>query len=186
MTQRPWTDSCRPAVVIPMVLATVPRILESGRTPSIDEFFGTADDFMTVRTPPERLREIEEVRLEDQSRTPPVPVDDAAAEALDRASVERPEPPARLDLTLPDVRAAALAHNLDLKVDLVSPAIAQATVDEEEAKFESTFRASARHQQIDSPTDVATEGSRIDIDTFDLGVEVPLRTGGTIRTPGRR
>ena len=57
------------------------------------------DDYLTVQTPLQRLREIESIRLEDRSVSEPVSVEDAAAEMLQ--SVVAPlGPPEALDLTL--------------------------------------------------------------------------------------
>ncbi|MHC5005665.1 MAG: TolC family protein, partial [Planctomycetota bacterium] len=51
--------------------------------------------------------------------------------------------------------------------------------DQEAARFEATFSGSARFSRQDTPTALATEGSNVDIDSYDLGLEIPLRTGGT-------
>lgn len=136
------------------------------------------DDYLSIHTPVERVREIQSIQLEDKSSSEPVSVDDAAAEMIDLA-INPPKPPPQLDLTLAEVRAAALENNLDLQVELVSPSIAQATVDEEEAKFEAVFFGSASRRKLDGPTAVGTEGTEATIDSFDLGVRIPLRTGGT-------
>ena len=136
------------------------------------------DDYMSIDTPLKRVREIQSIQLEDKSSSEPVSVDDAAAEMID-LTINPPKPPPQLDLTLAEVRAAALENNLDLQVELVSPSIAQATVDEEEAKFEAVFFGSASRQKFDGPTAVGTEGTEATIDAFDLGVRIPLRTGGT-------
>ena len=136
------------------------------------------DDYLSIHTPVERVREIQSIQLEDKSSSEPVSVDDAAAEMID-LTINPPEPPPQLDLTLAEVRAAALEHNLDLQVELVNPSIAQATVDEEEAKFEAVFFGSAQRQVFDAPTAVGTEGTESTFDSFDLGVTIPLRTGVT-------
>lgn len=125
------------------------------------------------------LRQIDPVRLEDLSQTEPVPLERAAEEALRRLA-EPPAPPPELSLSVEDVRAAALANNLDLRVELVSPSVAQATVDEEEAKFEAAFFASYRRTDTDSPTEFATESSQAQQDAFDVGFRIPLRTGGEL------
>lgn len=136
-------------------------------------------DYLGRHVAPEETQRIEAKSLADQSRTPPVSVDQAADDAV-RKIVQPATAPASLDLALADVRAAALEHNLDLQVEVFNPAIAQYDVDAERAKFESTFNFSARRAITDSPTDVATEGSQVKRNDFDLGVNVPLRTGGTV------
>lgn len=129
--------------------------------------------------PAQRTHVIEELDLRERSAMEPVDIEQATEAML--AQVMMPAaPPAVLDLALGDVRAAALVNNLDLRVELVNPTIAQATVDEEQAKFEATFVGSARTTHTDSPTALGTEGSLADFDNFSLGVEIPLRTGGTV------
>ena len=121
---------------------------------------------------------IDAVGLQEHSRSDPVTVEEAAQEALEKL-IDPPEPPQTRQLSLPEVRAATLANNLDLQVELVSPTIAQTTVDEEQAKFESTFTGSARRNRTDRPTEFLTQSSQATIDTFELGLRVPLGTGGT-------
>ena len=136
-------------------------------------------DASTAIGPPlQRLREIDAVELEKRSRSDPVTVEEAAQEALQEI-ISPPELPQTRQLSLPEVRAATLANNLDLQVELVSPTIARTTVDEEQAKFESTFTGSARRSLTDRPTEFVTQSSQATINTFELGLRVPLRTGGT-------
>jgi len=146
----------------------------------------STDDFLAFDPPPERTGQIDALRLEDQSRSEPVTVAQAVEEETVQRVLERPEPPEKLELTLEEVRVAALANNLDLQVELVSPAIAQTSVDEEEAKFESVFSAAVRRSRYDAPTTTPLiEGTRTTINSFDFGVTIPLRTGGTanVRLP---
>jgi outer membrane protein len=127
----------------------------------------------------EQLQVIDSVQLSDESKTPPVSVDQAAQDIIQKVA-QKPPPAEKIDLALADVRAAALANNLDLKVDVINPSIAAQDIDIEEARFESTFVASARRSITDSPTTVETEGSRSTVDSYNLGVNVPLRTGGSV------
>jgi outer membrane protein TolC len=109
---------------------------------------------------------IESVKLTEQSQSPPVSIEQATKE-LAKGVTEPNQPRPVVKLTLEEVRAAALANNLDLKVQLISPALAQQTVDAERAKFESVFRASAGY---------GTPSSR----TLGAGLTTPLQTGGTV------
>jgi len=91
-------------------------------------------------------------------------------------------PPEKLELTLEQCRAMALENNLDLKIQLINPAIAAERVSLEEARFEAAFNARVSHTKTDNP-----DSSTIDLSGFqgestntDLGVSVPLRTGGTV------
>ena len=126
------------------------------------------------------LKEIRAIELSEQSKTAPVTVDEASANIV-RDIVDPPPPPETIELTLAEVRAAALQNNLDLAVEIYNPEIAGLDVDVERARFESAFTASARRGVIDSPTALGTEGSQSTFDDFDLGVNIPLRTGGTAR-----
>ena len=127
----------------------------------------------------QRLHEIKTVNLEDQSGAEPITVEQAADEAIEEL-IKRSMAKESMDVSIADVRAAALAGNLDLQVELVNPSIAQATVDVEEAKFEATFFGSARRTRVDDPVEFITQAATSDISRFDLGVDIPLRTGGRI------
>jgi outer membrane protein TolC len=80
-------------------------------------------------------------------------------------------------LSLPQVRAAALANNLGLKVELVEPALAQQAVDVERARFESVFRTSASYNRAE-----LQEGGARTLSVFEPSVETPLQTGGSVIT----
>ncbi len=129
------------------------------------------EKFYEIKVPPDKLREIDALDLE-QVVAEKKPATDA-----------NQAPPKQLDLTLEHCRATALANNLDLKVQLVSPAIAARQVSEEEARFEAAFFSSLSYSKTDRPiaTVLDVAGSQIDSSDIDLGVEVPLRTGGTLR-----
>ena len=79
-------------------------------------------------------------------------------------------------LTLEDVRAAALANNLDLKVELVSPSIAQRDRDVERAKFEAVFFGSIGYDD----TEAVGTGSVSRTSSSDMGISKDLPTGGSI------
>ena len=79
-------------------------------------------------------------------------------------------------------RALTLGNNLDLKVQLINPAIAAERVSQQEAQFEALFTANGGFGKTDTPVpstlDIA--GSNVDYSYSGLGVRVPLRTGGTV------
>lgn len=123
----------------------------------------------------ENLTAIETVQLAEQSVSPPVTVEQATEQTVQQVT-EPNAPVETLELTLEEVRQAALANNLGLKVELVDPAIAQRSVDAERAKFESVFFGSADYTH--------SEASETD-DTFrrwssEVGLRKPLPTGGTV------
>ena len=126
-----------------------------------------------------RLHEIDTVDLASQSGAVPQTVEEAADEAIEEL-IERSMPKESTELSLAEVRAAALANNLGLDVELVNPSISQTSVDEEQAKFEATFRGSASLAKSDDPVEFATQSSGSDTARFNLGVDIPLRTGGRI------
>ncbi|HWB21164.1 MAG TPA: TolC family protein [Phycisphaerales bacterium] len=132
----------------------------------------------------ERLEVIHGSSLEEKSISKPVTPEEAGdqmlAEMKARLAGASTQPAAAsVNLSLADVRAASLSNNLDLKVDFLNPAIAQAQTDAERAKFEATFTAAARRIITDAPTALGTEGSQALTDIYDVGVNLPLRTGGT-------
>ena len=129
------------------------------------------EEYYEIKIPPEKLRQIETLDL-------------AKAEKSDRPDVNEVEaPPEELELTLEQCRALAMENNLDLKVQLISPAIAAERVSEEEARFEAAFFSNINYSKTDMPgvsyLDDIT-GSQRDYASTDLGVQVPLRTGGTV------
>ena len=135
-----------------------------------EQFFGDEDSYQ-VEIAPEKLRQIETLDLQE-----------AEDEHKEQADANGP-PPERFELTLEQSRALALANNLDLKAQLISPAIAAERVGEEEAKFEAAFFSNVSLAKSDRPSvsflDQIT-GSQVDYVHTDLGVRLPLRTGGTV------
>ena len=92
------------------------------------------------------------------------------------------EPPASVDLTLEQCRGLAIENNLDLKVQLIAPNIAQESVNAERAKFEAAFFSNYNYYKFDQPnvSVVDIDGSQGDNTNYDFGVNVPLQTGGTL------
>lgn len=121
-----------------------------------------------------KLDTIETTQLTEQSKSPPVTIEQAT-EKLATQIVEPNETRRVVRLSLDEVRAAALANNLDLKVERIDPAIAQLSLDAERAKFESVFYGSAGYSRSKSDGG-DTDSAR----TYEAGVSTPLQTGGTI------
>lgn len=130
--------------------------------------------------PSENLREelavIGTVQLADQSVSKPVTVEEGL-EQFRQQVIEPNAAPKKLELTLEQVRQAALANNLDLKVDLIDPAIAQRSVDAERAKFESVFYSSASYAYGEASEDDEDNAKAW---SGEVGIRKPLPTGGTI------
>jgi outer membrane protein TolC len=104
------------------------------------------------------------------------------SEAEDIESKKSEPAPAELELSLAKCRALVLENNLDLKVQLIEPAIAAARVGEEEARFETTFSAGVNYFKSNTPvaSTLDIEGSKMDGLRASLGVNIPLRSGGEI------
>jgi outer membrane protein TolC len=129
------------------------------------------EKYYEIKIPPEKLRDIETLELPKAEESEHPDVNEAKV------------PPEELELTLEQCRALAMENNLDLKVQLISPAIAAERVSEEEARFEAAFFTNINYSKSDTPAvsflDEIT-GSQRDYASTDLGVQVPLRTGGTV------
>jgi outer membrane protein len=121
-----------------------------------------------------KTRQIENVRLTEQSKSPPVSIEEAT-KGLVKGNTEPNQPRRVVKLTLEEVRAAALANNLDLKVRLIDPAIAQQNIDIERARFESVFRTSASYGRSE-----LQGGGALSSHAFEGSIETPLQTGGTV------
>ncbi len=102
--------------------------------------------------------------------------------------------------TLAEIRAKALTHNLSLKIANVDPLIARTQVDEERAKFDQIIFANLKYADKDLPSissdnvkftsnnpaldDALVKLTKTPTQTKsvagDIGIAIPLRTGGTI------
>jgi outer membrane protein TolC len=120
-----------------------------------------------------QLDQIDTIRLDERSRTDPVTVTEATAELVEDIT-EPNEVASTVELTLAEVRAAALANNLDLKIELVEPAIAQQALDVERAKFEAVLGAGARYHRA------SDEHSTSERSSYYVEADQPLATGGVL------
>jgi len=138
-----------------------------------EQFSGDGNSYQT-RIAPEKIRQIETLKLQEAGDK-----EKALADVNDVNEV----PPKELELTLEQCRALTLENNLDLKVQLINPAVAAEKVSEQEAQFEAAFYSNLTFSKMDTPTasflDVIS-GSQVDYTATGLGVQVPLRTGGTV------
>jgi outer membrane protein len=122
-----------------------------------------------------KLDHIDMVRLEDLSESEPVSVEQATQQLTDQIMDPNTDPN-EIELTLQQVRAATLTNNLGLKLELLSPKIAQTGVDEERAKFEAVFYGSTgagRNEAVGSGT--VSRSSDVE-----LGLSKPLPFGGAL------
>jgi len=128
--------------------------------------------FYELDVPPKLVREIEHLDLEPAK--PELQNHRAAAGEANTPA------PAELEITLEQCRALALENNLDLKVQLINPAIAAERISEEEARFEAAIVSNLSYSKSDTPTSSTLSGSNVDSSNINLGVNVPLKTGGTV------
>ena len=81
--------------------------------------------------PKQQLREIRGMDLNQVATILPATTEPSTQPAT--------QPTTEVTITLDEVRQMALENNLDLKVELLNPTIAQTQVSEEQARFESLF-----------------------------------------------
>lgn len=135
----------------------------------------TIEDDPKIRALTAQLNKVETIRLEERSSSEPVSVEKATTELTERIA-EPNELAPTIELTIEEVRAAALANNLDLKVELIDPAIAKQNLDAERAKFESVFFGSTGYRRTEAPDEASVSRSS----SHEIGVELPLHTGGAV------
>jgi outer membrane protein TolC len=128
--------------------------------------------------PDQALKAIEPVDLSTAQYGPPVPAEEAVAKATAGGFKSTRYDKTRT-LSIAEVRALALANNLDLRVQLVAPDIAQATITQEEAKFNGVFFADYQRNGDNLITQLQNNEGLFN-DQYDLGVKVPLATGGVV------
>ncbi len=162
----------------PTLLTTSALILAAGCAGPL----GVREADLGRRTSIARLREVQPLGIEQfKSAATAAP----AAAGADPASIDLMQrPPSRFEgvetvaLTLDQVRAETLARNLNVRVALVDPAIAGATLEAERAKFNAVFRPSLRYRDTQSPTFDNTQSSGSKQWSGGAAVDIPLRTGG--------
>lgn len=142
---------------------------------------GVLSEGSRVSIDPKRLRDVQPLGLADRARSTQTP-DEAREEFLKSPPGLRrtAEEAGRVELSIEQSRADALANNLDLAVQLLEPTIARETITQEEARFEAVFFGNARQSRFDQPTDTALSGSNVESLGGDAGLRIPLRTGGSI------
>lgn len=125
-----------------------------------------------MEVPREAVRQIDVIELKEAEEE--VPAEEIKAEP------ELPE----VMLSIEECRALTLENNLDLHVQLINPAINGESVKQEEAKYEATFSGTANYKKSETPTATLLEGasgtSSSQTGYVNLGVDLPLRTGGTL------
>src|SRR4030042_1146809 len=114
------------------------------------EEFANEEEFYTIKTQPQQTRQIQTLKLEPKA--------DANKFVDVNKPVEVNKPAQReVRLSIEQCRAMTLTNNLDLKVQLISPAIAAQRVSEEEAKFESLFFSNLSYSDTKQPGSVLVD-----------------------------
>lgn len=147
--------------------------------------FSTRLEEYGPRIPVERTRSIEGLNLDrHEAPSQPEPPED---------QVRQPPPQPFEDMekvrvSVEQARAWTLENNLDTRVSLIDPVIANQAITEEEAAFEATFFSDVQFAKTDQPTATQLVGSQADQIDFAGGVRIPLRTGGeaTVQLPINR
>lgn len=102
------------------------------------------------------------------------PEDETVAVEIQESEMEE------IALSLEECRAFTLENNLNLRAELINPTIEKENISQAEARFEAAFSGSASYSKSDSPTDSLLVGSSRESSDINLGVDLPLRTGGTL------
>ncbi len=87
----------------------------------------------------------------------------------------------QFEISLAQCRAWTLENNLDLKVALFNPELAATVLSAEEARFEALFTLNAEVSEADPGQTEVFRDQFVRPWDIEPGVEVPLRTGGTVR-----
>ena len=129
--------------------------------------------------PESELRDIKTVEPEQFATTPPT-----TAPTTMPTTRHFDQPLRDVPITVTDVRRLAIANNLDIKVEVLNPSISKENLSKEEASYDWTFTTDAGFSSTDQPTANVVEqqlnGTQAQNWRLTPGLNVPLRTGGTI------
>lgn len=131
--------------------------------------------YETLKIPPRKLNQIEKLDIDDASKPSTTP----------QTATPETAPPEEISLTIEQCRLYALENNLDIKARLFEPAIAQQDIVEAQAAFEPLAFSSFDFIKTDTPTSISLDASKQDTIYTDIGLAMPLETGGqlTVNTP---
>lgn len=121
-----------------------------------------------MEIPGETIHEINVIELEEADETETVESKIPAQELSE------------ITLSLEECRALALQNNLELRVELIEPTINKEGIKQAEAKFEPSFSGDSIYSKVDTPTSSSLTPSKSESLSNNLGVNMPLRTGGTL------
>jgi len=130
------------------------------------------DRYSAISVPEKRLTEVKAFDWQAMA-------DPTKADLTEQAITVDPEAK-ELFLSIEDCRAAMLRNNLDLAVERLSPQIAEAGVAEARAAFEPLAFSSFSFYKSETPTVDIVAASSSQSEGWDLGLSLPLKTGGQI------
>jgi len=138
-----------------------------------------------LMTPDDELAAIRTLRLTAADGSGAPEADDVSSEPPregERATpaIEVASDADAVALTLEEARAAALEHNLAVRVALVNPSIANQSVTEEEAAFEAVFRVTGVTQNTDTPTSSTLDDAQQTFRSLNPELVIPTRLGGEV------
>ena len=149
------------------------------------------DAYYEYKVPDKKLHTITPIEPNQFTAPKPAPAKEQTPDAKAETKTEpNLPPPPEMQMSLEQCRVTTLQNNLELQAQLIAPAIAAASVGAEEAKFEAAFYANTSLSTTDAP---GTAG-KLDNGTYypgygasqyrninsSAGVQMPLRTGGTL------
>lgn len=167
-----WINRCLPSARLTLSCFAILLLVAGCNTGPL-----SVEPMMAHKTPEERLRIINSLTLDEHVAQEPETTD--SRELLERYRQSK-DADGQMELTLEACRESALKHNLDLQVQLINPTITAQSISEEEARFESVFFGNLDFSKTDSPTSSTLSGSQVENWSGNLGVRVPLVTGGTV------
>jgi len=174
MPQHPAPHARLPRRTLPVALACASVVIWSGCSNPLVE----RESDLGKRLDPSRFHTIDAFDTSKYAAQVPVEPEPLKPNEAPRRPPSRFAGMSEVPLDLANCRAGALENNLDLRVALVEPTIAAQRLREERAKFESVFVPSVRYREQDDPTFDVTSPNQQDSAQVNLGVDVPLRSGG--------
>ncbi|MEM6333734.1 MAG: TolC family protein [Planctomycetota bacterium] len=162
------------------VLAEYRRELEASGPPSVQQVSRQLSEVEANLTP-ERRDELEEMSGIEAYRDVPLNLGDSLTnKAFDEAD-EAAQP--TVAMSLDAAVASAIAHNLDIRVARLNPAISQAQVSQALAAFDATFFTDTGYSKTTGATlSALTAGGASQTEAWNvgLGVRRALYTGGSV------
>jgi len=129
--------------------------------------------------PESELRDIKTVEPAQFATAPPT-----TAPSTMPSTRHSDQPLRDVPMTVDDVRRLAVQNNLDIKVQVINPSVSKESLSAEEAAYEWTFNTDAGFSSTDQPNSNVVEqqlnGSQAQNWRVTPGLNIPLRTGGTI------